>query len=140
MYRAKERGRNCFEIHRAEMNSAAEARLVLEGDLHQALPSGQLRVVYQPQVDMTSGRVTGVEGVAGVEDSQDETPIVAAMIATAHAPALDVVAEGIKTEAQRAFLAWHGCDMAQGYLFGRPVDEAEIATPPARARARRLRG
>src|SRR5581483_3814273 len=64
MYRAKERGRNCFEIYRAEMNCAAEARLVLEGDLHQALTSGQLRVVYQPQVDMASGRVTGVEALA----------------------------------------------------------------------------
>jgi len=272
MYRAKERGRSCFEIYRAEMNSAAEARLVLEGDLHQALTSGQLRVVYQPQVDMVSGRVTGVEAlarwdhptlgpvgpetfiplaeesglivelddwvmrtacrqartwsdaglapvrmavnlsgrgfwrarivervqealavtgvdpaqlelevtesiavdgvadirglfrelealgvrlaiddfgtgysalgrlqglpfhtlkidrsfVAGVEDSQDEAPIVAAMIAMAHALALEVVAEGVETEAQQAFLARHGCDVAQGYLFGRPVDAAEI--------------
>jgi EAL domain-containing protein (putative c-di-GMP-specific phosphodiesterase class I) len=277
MYRAKERGRTCFEIYRAEMNSAAEARLALEGDLHQALSHGQLRVVYQPQVDMVSGRVIGVEAltrwdhptlgpvspdtfiplaeesglivelddwvmrtacrqarawvdaglppgrmavnlsgrgfwrarivervqealavtgvnpdqlelevtesmavdtlatapdasgralfrelealgvrlaiddfgtgysalgrlqglpfhtlkidrsfVGGVEDSEDEAPIVAAMIAMAHALKLDVVAEGVETEAQRVFLARHGCDMAQGYLFSRPVDAAEV--------------
>ena len=46
------------------MNSAAEARLALEGDLHQALSSGQLRVVYQPQIDLVTGRVTGVEALA----------------------------------------------------------------------------
>jgi diguanylate cyclase (GGDEF)-like protein len=276
MYRAKERGRNCFEIYRADMNSAAEARLALEADLHQALTNGQLRVVYQPQVDMVSGRVTGVEAlarwdhptlgpvspdtfiplaeesglivelddwvlrtacrqarawvdaglpplrmavnlsgrgfwrarivervqealaltgvapeqleleltesmavdavaaapdaagralfrelealgvrlaiddfgtgysalgrlqglpfhtlkidrsfVAGVEDSDDEAPIVAAMIAMAHALKLEVVAEGVETEAQRAFLARHGCDIAQGFLFARPVDADE---------------
>src|SRR5581483_10145869 len=64
MYRAKERGRNCFEIYSVEMNSAAEARLSLEGDLHHALDAGELRVVYQPQVDVLTGRVIGVEALA----------------------------------------------------------------------------
>jgi diguanylate cyclase (GGDEF)-like protein len=272
MYRAKERGRNCFEIYSVDMNSAAEARLALEGDLHNALGAGELRVVYQPQIDMLTGRVTGVEALArwehpalgsiapdtfiplaeesglivalddwvlrtacaqarawtdaglprlrmavnlsgagfwrarivervsealaltgvdpdqleleltesmavdsvtdarplfrelealgvrlaiddfgtgysalgrlqglpfhtlkidrsfvvGVENSFDEAPIVAAMIAMAHALKLEVVAEGVENEAQQAFLARHGCDMAQGFLFGRPVEAAEI--------------
>jgi diguanylate cyclase (GGDEF)-like protein len=272
MYRAKERGRGCFEIYSVDMNSAAEARLALEGDLHQALNAGQLRVVYQPQIDMVTGRVTGVEALArwdhpllgpvapdtfiplaeesglivelddwvmrtacaqarawvdaglapvrmavnlsgrgfwrsrivervtealtatginpeqlelevtesmavdsvtdtrplfrdlealgvrlaiddfgtgysalgrlqglpfhtlkidrsfvtGVENPHDEAPIVAAMIAMAHALKLEVVAEGVETEAQRTFLARHHCDMAQGYLFGRPVEAAEV--------------
>jgi len=64
--------------------------------------------------------------VGGVENAQDEAPIVAAMIAMAHALKLEVVAEGVETEAQRAFLARHGCDIAQGYLFGRPVEPDEI--------------
>ncbi|MGH9011644.1 MAG: putative bifunctional diguanylate cyclase/phosphodiesterase, partial [Acidimicrobiia bacterium] len=272
MYRAKERGRNCFEIYSVDMNAAAEARLALEGDLHQALDSGQLRVVYQPQIDLLTGRLTGVEALArwdhptlgpiapdtfiplaeesglivtlddwvmrtacaqvrawrdaglpslrmavnlsgrafwrarivervtevliltgvdptqlelevtesmavdavtdtrplfrelealgvrlaiddfgtgysalgrlqglpfhtlkidrsfvvGVENPQDEAPIVAAMIAMAHALKLEVVAEGVETEAQQSFLARNGCDMAQGFLFGRPVAPAEI--------------
>jgi diguanylate cyclase (GGDEF)-like protein len=272
MYRAKERGRNCFEIYSVDMNSAAEARLALEGDLHHAINTGQLRVVYQPQFDLATGRLNGVEALArwdhptfgtiapdtfiplaeesgliidlddwvmrtacaqtrawadaglpalrmavnlsgrgfwrsrivervsealestgvdpdqleleitesmavdavadtrplfrelealgvrlaiddfgtgysalgrlqglpfhtlkidrsfvgGVENAQDEAPIVAAMIAMAHALKLEVVAEGVETEAQRAFLARHGCDIAQGYLFGRPVEPGEI--------------
>ena len=272
MYRAKERGRDCFEIYSVDMNSAAEARLALEGDLHHALSTGQLRVVYQPQFDLVTGRLTGVEAlarwehptrgsiapdtfiplaeesglivdlddwvmrtaclqlrawcdaglpairmavnlsgrgfwrsrivervaetlaltavnpqmlelevtesmavdavtdtrplfrelealgvrlaiddfgtgysalgrlqglpfhtlkidrsfVAGVENPYDEAPIVAAMIAMAHALKLEVVAEGVETDAQRSFLSRHDCDIVQGYLFGRPVEPAEI--------------
>jgi diguanylate cyclase (GGDEF)-like protein len=272
MYRAKERGRNCFEIYSVDMNAGVEARLALEGDLHQAIDSGQLRVVYQPQIDLLTGRLIGVEALArwdhptlgpiapdtfiplaeesglivalddwvmrtacaqvrawgdaglprlrmavnlsgrafwrarivervtevlavtgvdpeqlelevtesmavdavadtrplfrelealgvrlaiddfgtgysalgrlqglpfhtlkidrsfvvGVENPHDEAPIVAAMIAMAHALKLEVVAEGVETEAQQSFLTRNGCDMAQGYLFGRPVAPAEI--------------
>jgi diguanylate cyclase (GGDEF)-like protein len=272
MYRAKERGRNCFEIYSVDMNAGVEARLALEGDLHQAIDTGQLRVAYQPQVDLLTGRLIGVEALArwdhptlgpiapdtfiplaeesglivalddwvmrtacaqvrawrdaglpslrmavnlsgrafwrarivervievltitgvdptqlelevtesmavdavtdtrplfrelealgvrlaiddfgtgysalgrlqglpfhtlkidrsfvvGVENPHDEAPIVAAMIAMAHALKLEVVAEGVETEAQQSFLTRNGCDMAQGYLFGRPVEPAEI--------------
>jgi EAL domain-containing protein (putative c-di-GMP-specific phosphodiesterase class I) len=272
MYRAKERGRNCFEIYSVDMNSAAEARLALEGDLHQALNAGQLRVVYQPQFDLLTGRLMGVEALArwehpllgpiapdtfiplaeesglivslddwvmrtacaqarewadaglppvrmavnlsgqgfwrarivervaevlaltgidpeqlelevtesmavdavtdtrpvfrelealgvrlaiddfgtgysalgrlqglpfhtlkidrsfvmGVESPHDEAPIVAAMIAMAHALKLEVVAEGVETEAQQSFLVRHGCDIGQGFLFGRPVEAGEV--------------
>ena len=272
MYRAKERGRNCFEIYSVDMNAGVEARLALEADLHQALDSGQLRVAYQPQIDMATRQMCGVEALArwdhptlgpispdtfiplaeesglivalddwvmrtacaqvrawgdaglpplrmavnlsgrafwrsrivervtevlavtgvdptqlelevtesmavdavtdtrplfrelealgvrlaiddfgtgysalgrlqglpfhtlkidrsfvvGVENPHDEAPIVAAMIAMAHALKLEVVAEGVETEAQQSFLARHGCDIAQGYLFGRPVEPAEI--------------
>ncbi|MEA2972513.1 MAG: hypothetical protein QOG82_971, partial [Actinomycetota bacterium] len=64
--------------------------------------------------------------VAGVENPHDEAPIVAAMIAMAHALKLEVVAEGVETAAQEAFLARHGCDIGQGFLFSRPVEAAEI--------------
>ncbi len=52
---------------------------------------------------------------------RDDAAIVRASIDTAHALGLTVVAEGIETEPQRAFLSGCGCDEGQGYLFGRPV-------------------
>ena len=44
----------------------------------------------------------------------------------AHSLSLAVVAEGVETEEQFAFLAGLGCDAVQGYLLSRPVPEADI--------------
>jgi diguanylate cyclase (GGDEF)-like protein len=280
MYRAKDRGRNCYETYAMHMNAAAEGELALEGDLHHAIDTGQLRVVYQPQIDLTSGRIVAVEAlvrwphptlgmitpdrfvpmaeetglivplddwvlrtacrqarawsdsgypplrmavnisgrafqranvverveetleitglepgrlelevtesmaidqvsdtrpvfrdlenlgvklaiddfgtgysalsrlrgfpfhtlkidrsfVSEIQEPSDEAPIVAAMIAMAHAMKLDVVAEGVETQAQRFYLNHHGCDIGQGYLFSRPVEASlveEMLTPIA---------
>ncbi|WP_262966010.1 two-component system response regulator [Methylobacter psychrophilus] len=47
--------------------------------------------------------------------------IVQTIIAMAANLGMEVVAEGVETEEQRAFLELHGCSIVQGYLFGRPV-------------------
>lgn len=53
-------------------------------------------------------------------DSSDQA-IVRTIIAMAKALDLNVIAEGVETEAQREFLERHGCSIYQGYLFGKPV-------------------
>ncbi|MCU1379501.1 MAG: hypothetical protein JWN29_2484 [Acidimicrobiales bacterium] len=57
--------------------------------------------------------------LAGVHSAADDAPVVAAVVAMAHGLGLQVVAEGVETEEQLAFVARLGCDLAQGYLVGR---------------------
>ena len=51
----------------------------------------------------------------------DDAAITRTIIALAHSMELDVIAEGVETDAQRQFLETHGCHSYQGYLFGRPT-------------------
>ena len=58
--------------------------------------------------------------------SVDDAAITTAIIAMAHALGLEVVGEGIETEAQRQVLLEQGCDAMQGYLFSRPVPPDQL--------------
>jgi diguanylate cyclase (GGDEF)-like protein/PAS domain S-box-containing protein len=56
--------------------------------------------------------------VRDVAVDRDDAAIVNAIIQMAHSLELEVVAEGVESEAQLDFLRKHGCDLAQGHLFG----------------------
>lgn len=64
MYQAKSSGRGCFSFFSAEMNQLAQERLALETALRRAIQTRQLHLHYQPQVDMETGRLCGVEALA----------------------------------------------------------------------------
>jgi len=60
--------------------------------------------------------------VRDLENSSEDVVIVSAIVALGHALDMDIVAEGVETAGQRAYLERLGCDFLQGYLLGRPVD------------------
>lgn len=63
MYHAKERGRNNFQFFTADLNTRVERRMALELALRHALERGELSLHYQPQADLLSGRVIGLEAL-----------------------------------------------------------------------------
>jgi diguanylate cyclase (GGDEF)-like protein len=64
--------------------------------------------------------------VRDVAIDRDDAAIVDAIIQMAHSLRLEVVAEGVESEAQLEFLRSHGCDHAQGHLFGDPMTSDEF--------------
>ena len=63
MYRAKKAGRDAYRFFAVEMNIAARRAVTLERELRQALAGEQFVVHYQPQLDLRSGRIVGVEAL-----------------------------------------------------------------------------
>ena len=63
MYRAKEFGRDNFQFYAPEFNSTAHEKFVLQEELRNALARSEFALLYQPQVDLRSGRVFAVEAL-----------------------------------------------------------------------------
>jgi diguanylate cyclase (GGDEF)-like protein/PAS domain S-box-containing protein len=63
MYRAKESGKNNFQFYAPEMNVHSFERLALEAALRRALERGELRVHYQPKLDLATRTVCGMEAL-----------------------------------------------------------------------------
>ena len=61
--RAKQKGRNSFQLFTGDMNTAAFERLMLETRLRKALSHEELEMHYQPQVDAHTGRIIGIEAL-----------------------------------------------------------------------------
>jgi len=59
--------------------------------------------------------------VTGLPHNREDAAITAAVIAMAHVLGVEVVAEGVEREEQRAYLVERGCDRIQGFLFGPPL-------------------
>jgi len=63
MYRAKEQGRNSFRFYTSDMNDRAVERLLLETRLRSALERQEFSLVYQPIIDLKSGKISAIEAL-----------------------------------------------------------------------------
>lgn len=63
MYRAKELGRNSYQFYTSEMNSKHKGKLAMQDGLRNAIDHEEFLLLYQPQVDLHSGQVIGVEAL-----------------------------------------------------------------------------
>ena len=82
MYRAKERGRGRYELFDDVLRKRVLLRLRTENELRRALEHGELRVVYQPVVELATGSLTAVEALVrwqhpqrGLLDPVDFIPV-----------------------------------------------------------------
>jgi diguanylate cyclase (GGDEF)-like protein/PAS domain S-box-containing protein len=63
LYRAKEQGRNNYQYYTLELTIRAMERMAMESNLRHALERNELVLYYQPQVDLFSGRIIGMEAL-----------------------------------------------------------------------------
>ncbi|MFC0236599.1 EAL domain-containing protein [Fictibacillus phosphorivorans] len=63
MYRVKEQGKNNFQFYTPEMNEAVTKKMKLEIGLRKALERNEFKIVYQPQIDVETGDIIGVEAL-----------------------------------------------------------------------------
>jgi diguanylate cyclase (GGDEF)-like protein len=63
LYRAKADGRNCFRFHSEHFDREVRERVSIADDLRLAIDRDELELHYQPQVELKSGRITGLEAL-----------------------------------------------------------------------------
>jgi len=63
MYQAKDSGKNTFVFYNEQMGESLSQRLLIEKHLRNAIVKNEFRLVYQPQLDLVSGQVIGVEAL-----------------------------------------------------------------------------
>ncbi|HEY9795748.1 MAG TPA: EAL domain-containing protein [Leptolyngbyaceae cyanobacterium] len=63
MYRAKQKGRNNYQLYTSAIGTKAQERLVLENNLYKALERQEFQLYYQPQIDLKSGEIVGMEAL-----------------------------------------------------------------------------
>ncbi|MEO8848578.1 MAG: EAL domain-containing protein [Casimicrobiaceae bacterium] len=112
MYAAKEAGRNAYRFFTADMNARVQQRLQLETDMRRGLMDDEFFLVYQPQVEMRTGRTSGVEALLRWRDPERGVIAPAEFIPVAEESGMiQALGARVLRDACRQVMQWHTSGM-----------------------------
>jgi len=112
MYAAKEAGRNAYRFYTADMNARVQARLQLETDMRRGLMDDEFFLVYQPQIDIQTGRPCGVEALLRWRDPHRGVIEPAEFISIAEESGMiQALGARVLRDACRQMMQWHRQNM-----------------------------
>ena len=108
MYAAKEAGRNAYRFYTADMNARVQLRLQLETDMRRGLMDDEFFLVFQPQIEMQSGRAVGVEALLRWRDPERGVIAPAEFIPIAEESGMiQALGARVLRDACRTVIGWH---------------------------------
>ena len=113
LYRAKSEGRNCFRFHIHALDEDVRERLTISEDLHSAVERAELELYYQPQIELASGRIVGLEALIRWNHPRRGLLLPEQFIAIAESSgSILAVGQWVIEEACRQIVAWRQCGLA----------------------------
>jgi diguanylate cyclase (GGDEF)-like protein len=117
LYRAKEDGRNCFRFHTDELDQNVHRRVTVAAELRRAIEESELRLEYQPQVELASGRIIGIEALVRWEHPERGSISPTEFIPVAeHTGSVVQLGQWVFEEACRQLALWRAMDLDPGTL------------------------
>ncbi|MFO1351269.1 MAG: EAL domain-containing protein [Gammaproteobacteria bacterium] len=115
MERARQQSRGGYQFFAAEMNATAVERITLEAELQRALDNHELRLFYQPKIDLNSDAMIGLEALLRWQHPQRGLLTPTHFIGIAEETGLiEPVGEWVLREACRQIKRWRGQDLFPG--------------------------
>jgi len=113
LYRAKNEGRNQFRFHVAELDEQTRERMIIGEELRHAIARGELELFYQPQVELKSGWIVGLEALIRWNHPKRGLLLPAAFIPIAETSGSIVpIGEWVIEQACRQIKAWSDLNIA----------------------------